>query len=124
MSDFKLNLFTASGDLSADYTSDAWKIPDGECVAITITMNGGSPVGTWKLQSNGDPTDLGASSTSWIDIAGASQAITAASDTVTFVLNMPFVAVRAKYTRTSGSSTAGIFGIKQSPNAMLTAKGF
>lgn len=84
----------------------------------------GTPTGTLKLQGSDDPTGDFASPanatnipTNWSDIAGTSQALTAAG---TFLWNMSDVGynwVRLVYTDTSGGTSTAIL------NARINAKG-
>ncbi len=113
--DYKRNLFSSTASLGANYTSDAWGVPDADKLMISVNMTGGTPNGTWKLQANDDPA---APSAGWYDVAAGSQAITSAADTVAWNIQIPLVLVRLVYTRASGTSTATITGVKQADSIL------
>jgi len=109
---YKLEVIAAGIDMSGSYTTDPWLMPEGTKATVQATHEAGSgaPNGAWKLQMTLDPT---LDSSQWIDVASSSQAVTAEADTVTWVLNLNCYAIRAVYTRTSGTSTGNVIGMKQ-----------
>lgn len=109
----KNNEILQSVDATTSRTSGATDLVDLTTYAIEVvfTAGGGDLVGTLKLQANLnttsaiDPTPL---STSWVDITGSPQAITASSNHIWDVTRAGYRFVRAVWTYTSGTGNVAM----------------
>lgn len=112
---------SAPSDMSASFTLNPVYLGHIVNYALQLFFTG-SPVGTFKLQASNDPGrtylpgQLPQSDTvvNWTDIAGSSQAISAAGDIMWDVQNAGYTWVRIVYTKTSGSGSVTIarFNVK------------
>lgn len=92
----------------ASVNSDAISFEDAKIGAIQISMTGGSPVGTLKLQGSLD------GGTNWVDVESSSKSVAAATDGgIWHLAQVGYPIVRVAYTRTSGSTTASGYIFKK-----------
>lgn len=104
----KNELILAAVDATSNRTSGFTDLVDLTTYAIEVVFTGGAGnlAGTLKLQANlnqtsaTDPTPL---SSSWVDITGSTQAITASSNHIWDVVRAGYRFVRAVWTFSSGT---------------------
>lgn len=92
-----INTLSAATDL----TGGAVDLGDNQVIAIECVFTGSNVVGTLKLQSS-----IGG--TSWIDIVGSSQAVTASTNHMWNVTSAQYRYIRPMWTYTSGTGNLTI----------------
>lgn len=98
---------TAGADLSGSVTSSATNIEYKDNVGITLSWTGSTPIGTLAIQCSNDFGAIGVVTPTWIALDfGTTISITGNTGSSLITMNqLPFTAIRAVYTRVSGTGT-------------------
>ena len=95
-----------SSSMTASITSEPFSVLTSAFCAVQAVYTG-SPVGSLKLQAS----NSGLNSATWVDIPGATDAVTAAGSTIFNLAPIGYGYLRLVYTFTSGSGTLEVLGV-------------
>lgn len=106
-------VFIDDQSMSSSFNSSALRLLLAASSNIQLAFSG-SPVGTFKLQSSADVTEVESELVNWDDIPDSSQAISAAG-THTWNINARYKWIRVVYTRSSGTGSCdgSVFAIEE-----------
>jgi len=92
-----------SADISANVTSESTNVLNVDTASITLEWTGTAPVGTVEIEATNDETT--SASPTWVSLDfGSVISVSGASGNHQLIMTeLPFVAIRVKYTSTSGT---------------------